>query len=81
MSVTLHPRAQIVDRLVQPLQHRTDGHGIGRALDRFVEVVAGIEVREDKDRGLAGRIVSPVECTAPETMPSARPVSTIRVPK
>ncbi len=29
----------------------------------------------------AGRMVAAVECTAPETMPSARPSSTIRVPK
>ena len=29
----------------------------------------------------AGRIVAAVECTAPETIPSARPSWTIRVPK
>lgn len=29
----------------------------------------------------AGRMVAAVECTAPETMPSAMPSWTIRVPK
>lgn len=29
----------------------------------------------------AGRMVAAVECTEPETMPSARPSWTIRVPK
>merc|ERR1711969_523625 len=45
---------EVVDRLLQSLQHRADRDGAGRALHRLIGVVAGVEVGEDEDRGPAG---------------------------
>ncbi len=45
--------AQVIDRFVQTLENRAYGDGIGRALDRLVGIVAGVEVREDEDGGAA----------------------------
>src|SRR5665647_2383676 len=45
---------QIVDGLVEPLHDGADGDGVGRALDRLVRVVAGVEVGEHEHGRLAG---------------------------
>ena len=45
---------QVVDRLLQPLQHRADRDRACAALHRLVGVVAGVEVGEDQHRGPAG---------------------------
>ena len=44
---------EVVDRLAQPLQHRTDGHRTRRPLHGLVGRVAGVEVREDQHRRAA----------------------------
>ena len=47
---------QVVDRLVQALQHRPDGHRVRAALHRLVGVVAGVQVREDQHGGPPGHL-------------------------
>ena len=47
---------QVVDRLAQPLQDRTDGERAGRALHRLVGVVAGVQVGEDEHGRAAGHL-------------------------
>ena len=54
MSRTVAPRDEVVDRLGQALEHRSDGDGAGRALHRLVGVVAGVEVGEHEHRGPPG---------------------------
>ena len=45
------PPRQVVDRLVQALQHRPDRDRVGAALHRLVRVVPRVEVGEDQHRG------------------------------
>ena len=51
----VHGRAarEVVDRLVEPLQHRADGDRVRAALHGLVGVVARVEVGEDEDRRAA----------------------------
>src|SRR5271157_5929372 len=45
--------AQIIDRLIQPLEHRTDGDRICCPLHCLISVVTGVQVRKNEDRGMA----------------------------
>ena len=54
MSRTSRSAGEVVDRLVQALQHGPDGDGSGAALHRLVGVVARVEVGEDEHRRAPG---------------------------
>src|SRR5699024_8009298 len=47
---------QVVDRLVQALQNRSDRQGVRRALHRLVGDVSTVQVGEDEDVGLARHV-------------------------
>ena len=54
ISSTVQPRDRSLTGLFEPLENGAHGHGVGSPLHCLVGVVAGVEIREDEDRGLTG---------------------------